>query len=100
MEIASIIEMNGVIRSIFIDFLGSERFGGIVAEMKAANLKIGEINYQNHRILIEDYSKSGSGSMDNQEILAEKNGKYFRIVIVIDGDSSKAINSHRIVHPE
>ena len=100
MEMDRIIESNGVIRELFKDFLGSREFDDIITLMRVEKMPIGKIPRGEHILIIEDYYQTGSDTIDAQEMKAEQCGKYFHIAIVLNGNHSKAIGAHRIVHPD
>lgn len=96
----SIIKSNERMRKLFEEFLESDTFNEVISIMKDDQIGTSEFFYGNHRVKIEDYSQSsGSNSQDAQEAEAERNGKYFRIDLMLNGDETTDISAHRIVNP-
>lgn len=97
-EMDRIVESNGEIRKVFIDFLESKKFKKVLLAMQEQQLQMAEIDQKGHRIIIDMTNLVDNSSAE--ELEAAKRKKYVRISISINGDSTTAVSAHRIKHPD
>lgn len=97
-ELDQLANNNGRIREHFIGFLGSENFNQIVLAMEKQDIKIAEIDYKNHYVIIDTTNEIDNH--DAVEIEASRNQKYVRLSVTLNGNSTTAVSAHRIKNPD
>lgn len=74
-ELDRLVENNGKIREYFIGFLESGTFNRIISAMEEQKLKIAEINYGNHRVIID--ATNDINNIDAEDSRPSRKGSIF-----------------------